>query len=120
MISQHISWHLHGWMALVGGARPGARPYTSFGLAIANVRGTCVQLNSDCLDPSHGLVAVAAERALYCCRFVVIEKSQLAAAIAAGCAVRIQLEIASLITMVLNSLIDCLYALTICALLRWS
>ncbi len=34
--------------------------------------------------------------------------------------VRIQLEIASLITMVLNSFIDCLYALTVCALLRWS
>ncbi len=68
------------------GAR--ARPSTSFGLAIANVLGTCVELNSDGLDPAHGLVAVAAARAVHCGRFVVIEKSRLAAAIAAGCAAK--------------------------------
>ncbi len=53
---------------------PGARPFTSLGLAIANVLGTCVQLNGDGLDPAHGLVAVAAARAVHCGRFVDIEK----------------------------------------------
>jgi hypothetical protein len=65
---------------------PGARRSTSSALAIANVLGTCVQLNGDSLDPMHGLVAVAAVRVVHSGRFVVIEKSRLAAAIAAGCA----------------------------------
>jgi hypothetical protein len=71
---------------------PGARRSTPSGLAIANVLGTRVQLNGDGLDqvdPAHGLVAVAAARAVHGGRFVVIEKSRLAAAIAsAGCAAK--------------------------------
>ncbi len=73
MISQPISWHLCGRFALVGGARRQARRSTSSGLAIANVLGTCVQLNSDGLDPTHGLVALAdseaAARVVHCSRF---------------------------------------------------
>ncbi len=72
-----------GWRGL---GAPGARRSTSSGLAIANVLGTCVQLNGDSLDPAHGLVAVAAPRVVHGDRSVVIEKSRLAAAIAAGCA----------------------------------
>jgi hypothetical protein len=50
--------------------------------------GTCVQLNCDGLDAVHGPVAlpVAAARVIHCGRFVVIKKSLLAAAAAAGCA----------------------------------
>jgi hypothetical protein len=81
MISQPISWHLRIGMARIGGARCQALPIT-------NVLGTCVQLNGDGLDPVHGLVAVAAARVVHSCRFVVIEKSRLAAAIAAGCAAK--------------------------------
>jgi hypothetical protein len=84
MISQPISWHLRGGMELVGA--PGARRSTSSGLAIANVLGTCVQLNGDGLDPTHGLVAEAAARVVHRSRCVVIEKSRLAAAVAASCA----------------------------------
>ena len=80
MISQHIPWRLRGGMARVGGASFGLR------VAIANVLGTYDQLNGDGLDPAHGLVAVAAARVVHRGRFVVIEKSRLAAAIAAGCA----------------------------------
>jgi hypothetical protein len=70
---------------------PGASCSTAFSLAImiANVLGTCVQLkllNGDGLDPVHGLVAVAAARVMHRCRFVVIKKSRLAAAVAAGSA----------------------------------
>ncbi len=39
---------------------PGARCCTASGLAIANVLGTCVQLNCGGFDPAYGLVAVAA------------------------------------------------------------
>ena len=88
----HILWYLspcHGTCA--AGRRwlraPGARCSTGSSHAIANMLGTCVQLNSDCLDAVHGLVALAAARVMHCCRFVVIKKSRLAAAAAAaGCA----------------------------------
>jgi hypothetical protein len=59
---------------------------SSSGLAIANVLGTCVHLNGDGLDPTHGLVAKAAVRVVHRGRFVVVGKSWLAAASAAGCA----------------------------------
>ncbi len=59
---------------------PGARCSASSGLAIANVLGTGVELNSDSLDPGHGLVAEAAARVVTRGRVVVVEKSQLAAA----------------------------------------
>ena len=65
---------------------PRARRSTSSGLAIANVLGTGVQLNGDCLDPAHGLVAVAAARIVSGCRLVVVEIRRVAAAVAAGCA----------------------------------
>ena len=45
-----------------------------------------MQLNGDGLDASHGLVALAAARVMHRGRFVVIKKSRLAAAAAAGCA----------------------------------
>jgi hypothetical protein len=87
----HILWYLSpyhgtcaaGWRWL---GAPGARCSTGSSHAIANMLGTCVQLNSDCLDAVHGLVALAAARVMHCCRFVVIKKSRLAAAAAAGCA----------------------------------
>ncbi len=41
---------------------PDARRSTGSGHAIANVLGAGVQLNSDCLDPALGLVAMAAAR----------------------------------------------------------
>jgi hypothetical protein len=73
-----------GWRGLEA---PGARRSTSSVLAIiANVLGTCVQLNGDGFDPTPGLIAVAAARVVHHNRFVVIEKSRLAAAVAAGCA----------------------------------
>ena len=72
-----------GWHGL---GAPGARRSTSSGLTIANVLGTGVQLNGDGLDPAHGLVAEAAARVVHSSRFVVIEKSRLAAAVAADCA----------------------------------
>ena len=72
-----------GWRGL---GAPGARCSTASSLAIANMLGRCVQLNSDGLDPAHGLVALAAARVMHHVRFVVIKKSRLAAAAAAGCA----------------------------------
>jgi hypothetical protein len=60
-----------GW----GRRMPGAPP--------APVLGAGDQLNSDCLDPARGLVAVDAARVVSRGRLVVIEKSRLAAA---GCA----------------------------------
>ncbi len=63
---------------------PDARRSTGSSHAIANVLGAGVQLNSDCLDPARGLVAVDAARVVSRGRSVVIEKSWLAAA---GCAV---------------------------------
>ncbi len=65
---------------------PGARCSTGFSHAIANMLGTCVQLNFYCLDAVHGPVALAAARVIHCGPFVVIKKSRLAAATAAGCA----------------------------------
>ncbi len=70
---------------------PRARCSTSTGLAIANVLGTGVELNRDCLDdgrldPAHGLIAVAAALIVSGYRLAGVEKSRLAAAIAAGCA----------------------------------
>jgi hypothetical protein len=63
----HILWYLSpyhgtcaaGWRWL---GAPGARCSTGSSHAIANMLGTCVQLNSDCLDAVHGLVALAAAR----------------------------------------------------------
>jgi hypothetical protein len=49
-----------------------------------NMLGTRVQLNGDGLDAVHGLVALAAVRVMHCGRVVVIKKSRLAAAAAAG------------------------------------
>jgi hypothetical protein len=72
-----------GWRGL---GAPCARCSTSSCLAVANVLGTCVQLNGDGLDPAHGLVAKAAARVVHRGRFVVVEKRRLAAAVAAGCA----------------------------------
>ncbi len=43
-------------------------------------------MNGDGLDPAHGLVAKAAVLVVHRGRFVVVEKSWLAAAFAAGCA----------------------------------
>ncbi len=57
-----------------------------FKTPIADVLGTGVKLNGDCLDPAHGLVAVAAARIVSGCRLVFVEKGLLAAAVAAGCA----------------------------------
>ena len=65
---------------------PRARRSTSSGLAIANVLGTGIQLNCDCLDPAHGLVAVDAARIVSGYRLVVVEIRWVAAAVAAGCA----------------------------------
>ena len=62
-----------GWRWL---GAPGARCST----------GSSVQLNCDGLDAVHGPVALAAAREMHCGRFVVIKKSRLAAAAAAGCA----------------------------------
>ena len=59
---------------------PDARRSTGSGHAIANVLGAGVQLNSDCLDPAHGLVAEAAARVMSRGRLVVVEKSRLSAA----------------------------------------
>ena len=42
--------------------------------------GTGVELNSDSLDPAHGLVAEAAARVVTRDRMVVVEKRRLAAA----------------------------------------
>jgi len=55
---------------------PGARCSAGSSHAIANMLGTCVQLNCDYLDAVHGLVALAAARVMHCCRFVVIKKSR--------------------------------------------
>jgi hypothetical protein len=65
---------------------PGARCSTGSSHAIANMLGTRVQLNGDGLDAAHGLVTLAAARVMHRGRFVVIKKSRLAAAAAAGCA----------------------------------
>ena len=65
---------------------PRASSSSSSGLAVANVLGTGVELNGDGLDPPHGLVATAAARIVRSGRLVVVEKSRLAAAVAAGCA----------------------------------
>ncbi len=70
---------------------PLARCSTSTGLAIANVLGTGVELNRDCLDdgrldPAYGLVAVAAAPIVSGFRLAVVEKSRLATAVAVGCA----------------------------------
>jgi hypothetical protein len=65
-----------GWCGL---RAPRATSSTSSYLAIANVLGTGVQLNSDdCLDPAHvsGLVAVAAARIVRGGRLVVVEKDR--------------------------------------------
>jgi hypothetical protein len=55
---------------------PGSRRSTGFGVAMANVLGTGIQLNSDGLDPAHGLVAVDAARVVSRGRFklLVVEK----------------------------------------------
>jgi hypothetical protein len=50
------------------------RGFTASCLAIANVLGTCVQLNGEGLDPALGIVAVAAARVLHRGRLVVIKK----------------------------------------------
>jgi hypothetical protein len=47
---------------------PGARCSAGSSHAIANMLGTCVQLNCDYLDAVHGLVALAAARVMHCCR----------------------------------------------------
>ncbi len=65
---------------------PRARSSASSCLAAANELGTGVQLNGDGLDPAHGLVAVDAARVVSGGRLIVVEKSQLAAAVAAGSA----------------------------------
>jgi hypothetical protein len=64
MICSPISWHLRGGMELVGGAS-----FHALYLLLPRHRqragrsvGTVVQLNCDCLDPAHGLVAVAAAK----------------------------------------------------------
>ncbi len=94
MIS-HILWYLilcHCTCAagLRGLGAPAARCSTGAGssYAIANMPGTHVQLNlnGDFLDAAHGLVALTAVRVMHRGRFVVIKKSLLAAAAAAGCA----------------------------------
>jgi hypothetical protein len=111
-----------GWRVL---GAPGARSSTSFGLAIAKVLRTSVQLSGDGLDDAWsrawtcccGCCAGSALRPI-CSHW---KKSARRGHRRGLCSqVRIQLEIALLITMVLNSFIDCLYALTVCALLRWS
>ncbi len=79
-----MSWYLRGGLARVGA--PGARCSTGSSHTIANMLGMRVQLNCDGLDAAHGLVALAAARVMHCGRFVVIKKSRLAAAAAAGCA----------------------------------
>jgi hypothetical protein len=58
-----------GW----GRQTPGAPPAPA-------TLGAGVQLNSDCLDPARGLVAMDAARVVTRGRLVVIEKSRLAAA----------------------------------------
>ena len=83
--TSRILWYLslfHGtsaagwrWLGALG-----ARCSTGSSHSIANMLGTCVQLNCDYLDAVHGLVALAAARVMHCCRFVVIKKSRLAAA----------------------------------------
>ena len=65
---------------------PRARSSASSGLAAANELGTGVQLNGNGLDPAHGLVAVDAARIVSGGRLIVVEKSRLAAAVAAGSA----------------------------------
>ncbi len=72
-----------GWREL---GAPGARCSTGSSHAIANMLGTCVQLNCDGLDAVHGPVALAVARVMHYGRFVVIKKSRLATATAAGCA----------------------------------
>ncbi len=65
---------------------PLARSSNSAGLAAANELGAGVQLNGNGLDPAHGLAAVDAARVVRSCRFLVIEKIRLAAAVAVGSA----------------------------------
>jgi hypothetical protein len=65
---------------------PRARSSASSGLAAANEKGKGVQLNGKGPDPAHGLAAVDAARIVHGGHFVVIERSRLAAAVAAGCA----------------------------------
>jgi hypothetical protein len=55
MISQRMSWHLRGGMERAGTLQALHRS----GLAIANVLGTGVQLNSECLVPAHVAVDAA-------------------------------------------------------------
>ena len=85
-ILAHTAWY-HGTCATgwrwLGAPRASRSAFP--GLAIANVLETGVQLNGDRLDPPHGLVAVAAAWIVSGCRLVVVEKSRLAAAVAAGC-----------------------------------
>ena len=69
----HILWYLSpyhgtcaaGWRWL---GAPGARCSAGSSHAIANMLGTCVQLNCDYLDAVHGLVALVAARVMHCCR----------------------------------------------------
>ncbi len=87
----HFLWYLSlchgtcaaGWRGL---GAPGARCSTCSSHSIANMLGTCVQLNCYGLDAVHGPVALAAARVMHCGRFVVIKKSRLCAAAAASCA----------------------------------
>jgi hypothetical protein len=82
-------------MALLAGAtrqvlRPGAPPPPASPSPTYWYRttGAGVELNGNCLDPAHGLVAGAAARIVRGCRLVVAVKSRLAVAVAAsaGCA----------------------------------
>ncbi len=65
---------------------PRARSSASFCLAAANALGTGIQLNSDGLDPAHGLVAVDAAGVVSGSLLAVVEKRGLSAAVAAGSA----------------------------------
>ncbi len=61
-------------------------PRASSCLVTANELGTGVQLKCYGLDPEHGLVGVDAVLVVSGCQLIVVEKSQLAAAVAAGSA----------------------------------
>ncbi len=76
-ILYHSTCGAAGWGGL---GAPDARRSTGSGHAIANVLGAGVQLNSDCLDPARGLVAMDAARVVTRGWLVVIEKSRLATA----------------------------------------
>jgi hypothetical protein len=73
-----MAWHLRSGMERFGprgATRPGFRRSIGpiFGLAIANVLGTGVQLISDSLDPAHGLVAVDVAQVVSCERLKFIQ-----------------------------------------------